>query len=77
MSKTGCTGYKHSSTADDENSEYLTDYYIESCKCYETGFVFKSLMARGKKLLLSLSVFAIMLLKRLPDSSKMKRWLPG
>ncbi len=34
-------------------------------------------MARGKKLLLSLSVFAIMLLKRLPDGSKMKRWLPG
>ncbi len=34
-------------------------------------------MARGKKLLLSLSVFAIMLLKRLPDGSKMKRRLPG
>ncbi len=33
------------------------------CKCYETGFVFRSLMAWGKKLLLSLSVFAIMLLK--------------
>ncbi len=29
-------------------------------------------MAWGKKLLLSLSVFAIMLLKRLPDGSKMK-----
>ncbi len=44
---------------------------------YETGFVFRSLMARGKKLLLSLSVFAIMLLKLLPDGSKQKRWLPG
>ncbi len=31
----------------------------------------------GKKLLLSLSVFAIMLWKRLPDGSKMKRRLPG
>ncbi len=44
---------------------------------YETEFVFRSLMAWGKKLLLSLSVFAIMLLKRLPDGSKQKRWLPG
>ncbi len=34
-------------------------------------------MAGGKKLLLSLSVFAIMLLKRLPDGSEMKRRLPG
>ncbi len=34
-------------------------------------------MAWGKKLLLSLSVFAIMLRKRLPDGSKMKRYLPG
>ncbi len=34
-------------------------------------------MAWGKKLLLSLSVFAIMLRKRLPDGSKMKRRLPG
>ncbi len=34
-------------------------------------------MAWGKKLLLSLSVFAIMLLKRLPDGSKKKRRLPG
>ncbi len=34
-------------------------------------------MAGGKKLLLSLSVFAIMLRKRLPDGSKKKRWLPG
>ncbi len=28
----------------------------------------------GKKLLLSLSVFAIMLRKRLPDGSEQKRW---
>ncbi len=39
---------------------------------YETEFVLRSLMAWGKKLLLSLSVFAIMLLKRLPDGSKQK-----
>ncbi len=30
-------------------------------------------MAWGKKLLLSLSVFAIMLLKRLPDGSEIKK----
>ncbi len=34
-------------------------------------------MAWGNKLLLSLSVFAIMLRKRLPDGSKMKKLLPG
>ncbi len=34
-------------------------------------------MAWVKKLLLSLSVFAIMLLKCFPDGSKMKRRLPG
>ncbi len=39
---------------------------------YETEFVLRSLMAWGKKLVLSLSVFAIMLLKRLPDGSKQK-----
>ncbi len=49
----------------------------ESCKCYETEFEFRSLMAWGKKFLLSLSVFAIILRKRLPDGSKMKRLLPG
>ncbi len=51
------------------------------CQCYETvnetEFEFRSLMACGKKLLLSLSVFAIMLLKRLPNGSKMKRRLLG
>ncbi len=36
-----------------------------------------SLVAWGKKLLLSLSVFAIMLQQRLPDGSKMKRRWPG
>ncbi len=35
-----------------ENSVYLTVCYIESCWCYE--FEFRSLMAWGKKLLLSL-----------------------
>ncbi len=45
------------------------------CRCYETEFEFRSLMAWGKKLLLSLSIFAIMLLKRLPDGSEMKKWL--
>ncbi len=54
-----------------ENNEYLTYY------CYETEFEFRSLMAWGKKLLLSLSVFAILLRKHLPDGSKMKRRLPG
>ncbi len=44
---------------------------------YETEFVLRSLMAWRKKLLLSLSVFAIMLLKRLADGSKQKRWLRG
>ncbi len=44
---------------------------------YEAGFVLRNLMAWGKKLLLSLSVFAIILLKRLPDGSKWKRWLLG
>ncbi len=48
---------------------------MKLCRCYETEF--RSLMARGKKLLLSLSVFAIMLLKRLPDGSEVKKWLPG
>ncbi len=50
---------------------------MESCWCYGTEFEFRSLIAWGNKLPLSLSVFAIMLLKRLPDGSKMKRWLPG
>ncbi len=48
---------------------------MESSWCYETEF--RSLMAWGKKLLLSLSVFAIMLRKHLPDGSKMKRRLLG
>ncbi len=38
---------------------------------------FRSLMAWGKKLLLSLSVFAIRQRKRLLDGSKVKRQLPG
>ncbi len=37
----------------------------------------RSLMAVGKKLLLSLSVFAIRQRKRLPDGSLVKRQLPG
>ncbi len=45
---------------------------MESCWCYETKFEFRSLMAWGKKLILSLSVFAIMLWKHLPDGSKME-----
>ncbi len=48
---------------------------MESCWCYE--FEFRSLMFWGKKLLLSLSVFVIMLLKRLSDGSNMKRRLQG
>ncbi len=50
---------------------------MESCWWYETEFEFKCLMAWWKKLPLSLWVFAIMLLKRLSDDSKMKRWLQG
>ncbi len=34
-------------------------------------------MAWGKKLLLSLSVFAIMLRKLLPDESRVNKQLPG
>ncbi len=60
-----------------ENSEYLQFIKLSLVNDYETDFVLRSLMAWGKKLLLSLSVFAIMLLKRLPDGSKQKRWLPG
>ncbi len=66
----------HSSNTDDENMNVL-QLIMSLVSVYETGFVLRSLMAWGKKLLLSLSVFAIMLLKRLPDGSKQKRWLPG
>ncbi len=66
----------HSSNTEDENMNVL-QLIMSLVSVYETGFVLRSLMAWGKKLLLSLSVFAIMLLKRLPDGSKQKRWLPG
>ncbi len=62
---------------DDENMNVLQFIKLSLVNVYETEFVLRSLMAWGKKLLLSLSVFAIMLLKRLPDGSKQKRWLPG
>ncbi len=65
----------HSSNMGDENMNVLQ--LISLVNVYETDFVLRSLMAWGKKLLLSLSVFAIMLLKRLPDGSKQKWWLPG
>ncbi len=60
----------------DENMDVL-QLTMSLVSVYETEFVLRSLMAWGKTLLLSLSVFAIMLLKRLPDGSKQKRWLPG
>ncbi len=76
--QTGCTEYIHKAAMRMmENSEYFTVYKIESCKCYLNEFEFRSLIARGKKLLLSLSVFPIMIWKHLPDGSKMKRLLPG
>ncbi len=67
----------HSSNTDDENMMCFFIFFLCLVNVYETEFVLRSLMAWGKKLLLSLSVFAIMLLKRLPDGSKRKRWLPG
>ncbi len=66
----------HSSHTDDENMNVL-QLIMSLVNVYETGFVLRSLMAWGKKLLLSLSVFAIVLLKRLPDGSKQKRRLLG
>ncbi len=72
--QTGSTGYMHSSNMD--GGEWISYWLLkESCWCYETEFEFRILMAWGKKLLLSLSVFAIMLRKRLPDGSKMKKRL--
>ncbi len=71
--QTGCSGYVQKNTGDE--NMYVSSNNLVSV--YETGFVFRSPMAWGKKLLLSLAVFAIMLLKRLPDGSKQKRWLPG
>ncbi len=54
--QTGCTGY-----VQPENMDVL-QLIMSLVSVYETGFVLRSLMAWGKKLLLSLSVFAIMLL---------------
>ncbi len=73
--QTGCSGYVHRA-AMMRMWEYL-QLTMGLVSVYETEFEFRSLMAWGKKLFLSLSVFAIMLLKRLPDDSKMKRRLPG
>ncbi len=54
----GCNGYVHiAAIRMMENGGWFTVYWIESCKCYLTKFKFRSLMAWGKKLLLSLSVF--------------------
>ncbi len=60
--------------------EYLTDceWLISEVMMMLRGWVeFRSLMAWGKKLLLSLSVFAIMLRKLLPDESRVNKQLPG
>ncbi len=56
---------------------YIHTYIHIYMYVYKLELVFRSLMAWGKKFLLSLSVFAIMLRKHLPDGSKMKRRLPG
>ncbi len=76
--QTGCSGYVHRAAM---MRMWLQREYLQLTmglvSVYEAEFEFRSLMAWGKKLLLSLSVFAIMLLKRLPYGSKQKRWLPG
>ncbi len=51
-------------------SVYETGFVLRSLWVYETGFVLRSLMAWGKKLLLSLSVFAIMLLMHMKGFKK-------
>ncbi len=48
--------YTCSSNTDDENSECFTVNILSPVNVYETEFVLRSLMAWGKKLLLSLSV---------------------
>ncbi len=65
--QTGYSGYVHKKHGWWEYGCIFSNNLVGD---YETGFVFRSLMAWGKKLLLSLLVFAIMLLKRLPDGSK-------
>ncbi len=50
--QTGCSGYVHKNTGDE--NMYVSSNNLVSV--YETGFVLRSLMAWGKKLLLSLSV---------------------
>ncbi len=61
----------HSSNTD-ENMNVLMNN--ESCKCLKDWVCVKEPDGRSSS---SVSVFAIMLLKRLPDGSKQKRWLPG
>ncbi len=73
--QTGCSGYVHRA-AMMRMWEYL-QLTMGLVSVYETEFEFRSLMAWGKKLFLSLSVFAIMLLKRLPDGSKQKKMVTG
>ncbi len=75
--QTGCTGYIHVAAIRMMGIVNVLQLVMSLVNVYETEFVLRSLMAWGKKLLLSLSVFAIMLLKRLPDGSKQKRRLPG
>ncbi len=74
-----CTGYVHIAAVwmmENNGCVYsLLNWVLWMWWCYETEF--RSLMAWGKKLRRSISVFAIMLLKRLPDGSKQKWWLPG
>ncbi len=49
----------------------------ESCESLWNRVCVKEPDGLREEALLSLSVFAIKLLKRLPDGSKRKRWLPG
>ncbi len=60
----------------ESNECVISDYKVSQMML--RGWVeFRSLMALGKKLLLSLAVFAIRLRKRLPDGSIVKRQFPG
>ncbi len=56
-----------------ENNECVISDYEVSQMMLRVWVELRSLMARGKKLLLSLSVFAIMQRKRLPDGSRVNR----
>ncbi len=53
----GWIGYVHVAAIRMKGIVNVLQLIMSLVSVYETGFVFRSLMARGKKLLLSLSVF--------------------